>query len=79
MSNNLKALRKQKGMSQEELADRAGISRLAVLHAENGKNLPTLATSKKLSDVLQTPIDDIFFGKLVTREIHLESRKFNEN
>ena len=39
-AENLKMLRKQAGMSQEQLAEKLGVSRQAVTKWETGKNVP---------------------------------------
>ena len=45
LAENLKALRKAKGLSQEELAARLGVSRQAVSKWETGEAAPDLSNS----------------------------------
>lgn len=40
IAERIKVLRKAKGLSQEELADRIGVSRQAVSKWESGHNVP---------------------------------------
>ena len=50
---NLKKLRQEANLSQEELAQKAGISRVAISLLERGKSVnPMSSTVKKLSDAL---------------------------
>ena len=50
----LKRLRIEANLSQEELAKKAGISRVAISLLENGKSVDAKgSTIKKLSDALQ--------------------------
>ncbi|CAK1246092.1 MULTISPECIES: helix-turn-helix domain-containing protein [Fructobacillus] len=48
--NNLQKIRKQKKVSQEELAKLAGVSRQTISLYERGKREPRMATWKKFSD-----------------------------
>lgn len=53
-------LRMEKGFSQRELADRAGVQRNTVMLIENGDTLPNLDTVKKLCDVLEVELGELF-------------------
>lgn len=53
----LMALRKKAGMSQEELADRLGVSRQAVSRWELGSTLPDAPNLLKLSDLFGVSVD----------------------
>ena len=53
----LMALRKKRGMSQEELADQLGVSRQAVSRWELGATLPDAPNLLKLSDLFGVSID----------------------
>ena len=49
----LKALRKEKKMSQEKLGSRLNISKVAVSNWENGKSFPTMDNLNELAKVLE--------------------------
>lgn len=53
----LMALRKKRGMSQEELADQLGVSRQAVSRWELGATLPDAPNLLKLSDLFGVSVD----------------------
>ena len=56
--NELRNLRRAYGMTQQELADVAGISRGAVSHIERGRRKPTLDVLRVLAMSLEcTPLD----------------------
>lgn len=58
VAGNLKHLRQEKGMSQEELADRAEINRNYVGMVERSENAATVDMLEKLADALGAkPID----------------------
>jgi DNA-binding XRE family transcriptional regulator len=53
---HLKKIRKEKGLSQEELAHNAGISYNSLNTIENGKLNPTLATLLAIADSMKMEI-----------------------
>ena len=59
-SNHLKALRTQRGLSQGELAARAGMTRQAVSAIESNLYLPTTVFALKLASVLECHVEDLF-------------------
>jgi DNA-binding XRE family transcriptional regulator len=58
----LQQLRKEKGMTQEELANRLGVTGQAVSKWENGQSYPDITSIPTISTVLGTEID-FLFGK----------------
>ncbi len=58
--NTIRERRKEKGISQEELAKRCGVSRQTVNAIENNKYDPTLALAFKLAQELKTTVDELF-------------------
>ena len=60
MANQIHVLRKQLGISQEDLARRCGVSRQTINAIENNKYDPTLALAFHLAQVLGTTVDALF-------------------
>lgn len=60
MKNNIRALREDLGLSQEELAVRLGVSRQTVNAIENDRYDPMLPLAFGLSGVFGKPIEEIF-------------------
>ena len=60
MKNRLEALRKEKGVRQEDLAQALGVSRQTVISLEKGKYNPSLALAFKLARYFAMPIEEIF-------------------
>lgn len=58
-SDNLTELRKLHNMSQEELAEKIGISRQTLSKYETGESLPDIEKCKILADVFGVSIDDL--------------------
>lgn len=60
LSKNVYRLRKISGMSQAEVAEKAGLSRLAYVSIEKGKASPRSDTLHKIADALNVSIKDLF-------------------
>lgn len=56
---SLRALREERGWSQERLARRARLSVRTVARIERGKGAPSMATANKLAKALGVTIDDL--------------------
>ena len=60
MKNNIRDRRREKGLSQEELAKRCGVSRQTINAIENNKYDPTLALAFRLAVELGVLVDELF-------------------
>ena len=58
-SENLTELRKLHNMSQEELAEKIGVSRQTLSKYETGESLPDIEKCRLLADVFGVSIDDL--------------------
>lgn len=61
LGKNLRYLRKQKQMTQENLSDQLGIKRTMISAYEDGRSEPKLATLKVIGDILSVSIDELLF------------------
>ena len=82
-SNHLRSVRTRQGLSQGELANRAGITRQAVSSIESNLYLPTTAVALRLASVLACRVEDLFSlaqaeeiieGTLIGRFIQAETQ-----
>lgn len=64
MENHVRALRKELGLSQEELGKRCGVSRQTINAIENQKYDPSLPLAFQLARILDTTVDALFLPKL---------------
>ena len=62
LADRIQQLRKRKGISQEELADRIGVSRQAVSKWESGQTSPDLEKIVLLSDYFEVTTDYLLKG-----------------
>ena len=60
MKNNLKYLRKKLNFSQEELANKTGVSRQTINSIETGKFDPSLKLVMKMTKHFNVPLEQIF-------------------
>lgn len=60
IKNRLKVLRAERDWTQEELANRAKISRQAVISIEKYKYQPSLELAYTLAEVFELPITEVF-------------------
>ena len=60
MNNRLKVLRAERGWSQQDLAERLGVSRQSVNAIETGKYDPSLPLAFRIADLFEASIESIF-------------------
>ena len=63
-NNKLYELRKQKGLSQEELANKLNVSRQPVSKWELGDSTPDMEKLIVLSDLFEISLDELVLGKI---------------
>lgn len=69
--------RKNKKMTQSELAEKLGVTDKSIGNWENGRNMPDLSLFKPLCDELEITINDLMSGDKISKEKYQE--KFEEN
>jgi putative transcriptional regulator len=60
MENRLEALRNDKGWTQQELADRVGVSRQTIISLERGRYNPSILLAFRLARTFDAAIENIF-------------------
>jgi len=71
ISDKIKALRQQQGLSQRALAEQAGISAAALSQLESGQNSPSVATLEKLADGLGIAVAAFFLDTGNKKDIEI--------
>ncbi len=61
MRNDIKKIRKELGIRQEDLASLVGATRQTIIAIENNKYNPSLELAMRLALVLKTPVEQLFF------------------
>jgi putative transcriptional regulator len=61
LSNNIRRLRFENGqMTQQQLADKVGVTRQTIIATEAGKYAPSLPLAFKIAHAFGVPIDAVF-------------------
>ena len=58
--NNLEKLRKSAGLTQQELSESAGVSRVSINGIENGVYVPSTVLALKIAKTLKCRVEDVF-------------------
>lgn len=62
ISNHIRKLRfNQDEMTQQQLADLAGVTRQTIVALEQGKYSPSLELAFRIAGVFKLPLEDVFF------------------
>lgn len=60
MKNKIKIYRAMHNLTQEQLADKIGVTRQTVIAIESDKYLPSLGLAFKISKLFNAKVEDIF-------------------
>ena len=60
VTNRVKELRKERGWTQQELAESVGVSRQSVNSIERNRYVPSLPLALEFARVFECPTDEIF-------------------
>lgn len=75
----ISSLRKDKGMTQLELAEKMGVTDKAVSKWERDLSCPDINSIPKLAEILEISVDDLMQGKTGTKEQDTKEKKENIN
>jgi len=65
ITNNIRTLRFHANeMTQQELADRTGVTRQTIVAIENGKYFPSLELAFRIAGIFNVPLDNVFSFRL---------------
>ena len=62
------AVRKEKGMTQEQLAERLGTSQKSISRWENGRTMPDLLLYEPLCEALDLQVSELLYGRRMSEE-----------
>lgn len=60
IKNDIKKIRTELGLTQEELANKAGVRRETIVFLEQEKYNPSLKLAMDIAEVLDKRVDDLF-------------------
>lgn len=70
----IKKMRASVGLSQKELAERAGISATAVCNIEKGHSFPSKETIQAICDAIGIPVSWLLFSSITEEDVPEEKR-----
>jgi putative transcriptional regulator len=63
LDNDIKKIRTENNITQEQLAEAVGVSRQTIIAIEKGNYIPSLGLGIKLGEYFKLPVEKIFFVK----------------
>lgn len=60
LQNNLKQIRKSRGLTQQQLSESADVSRKSINAVENGVYIPSTVLALKIAKTLGCSVEEIF-------------------
>ena len=72
-------LRKQKGLTQEELAEALYVSRTAVSKWESGRGYPSIESLKRISKVFSVTIDELLSSNEILSIAEEDNKRKEKN
>ncbi|MFA9555780.1 helix-turn-helix transcriptional regulator [Evansella sp. AB-rgal1] len=60
MQNRMKQLRQEKGISQEQIAVKLGVSRQTIISIEKGRYNPSLPLAMQIARLFGTIVEEVF-------------------
>lgn len=71
LAHNILTFRKEKGLTQEILAEKLGLSFQAISKWENQQSSPDILLLPQIADIFGVQIDDLF-GREITQNQHYD-------
>lgn len=73
----ISSIRREKKLTQKQLADKLGITDRAISKWENGKSMPDLSLLKPICDILDVSINELLSGEKIKDTTRLEDNIVN--
>jgi transcriptional regulator with XRE-family HTH domain len=62
LGNRIATVRRERGVTQEQLAEKTGFTSITIGYIEQGRRSPRIATVFKIAECLKVPVADLFKG-----------------
>jgi putative transcriptional regulator len=60
VTNRVRERRERLGLTQQELAEAAGVSRQSIISIERGRYVPSLPLALRFAEIFGCPIEELF-------------------
>lgn len=74
----LKLLRKEKNLTQEQLAEQLGVSNRTVSRWENGNNMPDISLLSEIAEYYDVSIPELIYGERKSENMREEAKEVAE-
>lgn len=74
----LKLLRKEKNLTQEQLAEQLGVSNRTVSRWENGNNMPDISLLSEIAEFYDVSIPELIYGERKSENMREEAKEVAE-
>ena len=74
----LKLLRKEKNLTQEQLAEQLGVSNRTVSRWENGNNMPDISLLSEIAEFYDVSIPELIYGERKSENMREEVKEVAE-
>lgn len=61
LNNDVSRLRKQSGLTQQQLADMVSVTRQTIIAIEKGDYVPSVLLAIKIAKTFKSPLEEVFF------------------
>lgn len=61
VKNNVQSVRKERKVTQEELAKAVGVTRQTIIAIEKGNYTPSVLLALKIAEYFDVPVDTLFY------------------
>lgn len=75
VAQNIRQLRQLKGLTLQELAEKAGLNRIAIRKIENGESAPKTETLQRIAEALSVSLFDLMTPIETLKNVRFRSRK----
>lgn len=62
LGNRISIVRRERGITQEQLAEKTGFTPITIGYIEQGRRSPRVATLFKIAECLKVPVAELFKG-----------------
>lgn len=62
LGNRISTVRRERGVTQEQLAEKTGFTSITIGYIEQGRRSPRIATLFKIAECLKVPVAELFKG-----------------
>ncbi|MGI2264988.1 helix-turn-helix transcriptional regulator, partial [Staphylococcus cohnii] len=77
LSKQIQKYRKEKKLSQEDLAEKIHVTRHTISNWERNKNIPDLNSLILLSEIFNTSLDDLVKGDIKVMKTQVNNKLFS--